>query len=60
VIDETKFDKSQINDSFMTRYLDKQIPYLASNKDFMTEIKDADQFVLALTGNLVADKYFVE
>lgn len=60
VIDETKFDKSQINDSFMTSYLDKQIPYLASNKDFMTEIKDADQFVLALTGNLVADKYFVE
>ncbi len=55
-IDATAFTAEDI----VVKYLDKEIPELVKNEDFMTNIKDSSHFALALMGNLVADRYFIE
>lgn len=60
VIDENKFDKSKVDDKFIDKYLADNIKSFASDLDFMENISNPDQFVLALMWNLVAGNWFVE
>lgn len=60
IVDESKLDKSKINNEFIDKYLSDSFKELVSDEKFMNDIENSDQFTLALMWKFVAGNWFVE